>query len=131
MAQSNFDAMMAAIRDSDSQRLHDLMLKASLVDLYRVIREISPHNSLYPRVRTALDFKMAEAARTPHWSVTPNFVFTVIACLAAIVAVWFGWRADVRDSRLDHKDAPSGQIAAPQTPSLSNSPPSLSAANKK
>jgi hypothetical protein len=58
----------------------------------------------------------------PHWSVTPNFWITVIACLAAVGAFWFGWRADVRDSRLDQRDHPSGQTVAQPLPPLPSSP---------
>jgi hypothetical protein len=40
----------------------------------------------------ALDAKHAE----PHWSVTPNFWITLIACIAALVAAWFAWQAGQR-----------------------------------
>lgn len=62
----------------------------------------------------------------PHWSVTPNFWFSFTACLAAIAAAVFAYRADLGEQRRDHTGAASGSPASQATsaiPSpLSNSP---------
>ncbi|MGO8742729.1 MAG: hypothetical protein ACLPYZ_18070 [Limisphaerales bacterium] len=99
---------------------------ASIAELRRFCRSWSRHTVCGDYGRFMLQVRLGEAALQPHWSVTPNFWITVIACLAAVGALWFSWRADIRDSRLDQKDHQSGQTVAQPLPSSVSSPSNLS-----
>jgi hypothetical protein len=46
----------------------------------------------------------------PHWSVTPNFWITVIACLAAIVAAIGTVLVEFRAHQSAHKEQPSAPM---------------------
>ena len=52
----------------------------------------------------------------PHWSVTPNFWLTFVAAVAGILAVWFAYRAELRELRADHKPQISTPAPEPQKP---------------
>ena len=52
----------------------------------------------------------------PHWSVTPNFWLTFVAAVAGILAVWFAYRAEIRELRADHKLQTSTPAPEPQKP---------------
>jgi hypothetical protein len=107
--------------------VHDWLDGASIAELRKFCRNWSKHTVCGDYGRFMLSVRLCEAALEPHWSVTPNFWITVIACLAALGALWFGWRADVRDSRLDQRDHLSGQTVAQPLPSSASSPSNLPA----
>jgi hypothetical protein len=66
--------------------IRDWIDGASIAELRRFCRDWSKHTVCGDYGRFMLQVRLGEAALEPHWSVTPNFWITVIACLAAVVA---------------------------------------------
>ena len=106
--------------NTDAHR--EFVLTASDEHLDEYILNISGNENLHRlglAERSKRQFKHLSA---PHWSVTPNFWISLIACLAAIVAAYFAWRADFREQQRDHTVPASGSPAAPASSPLPSSP---------
>ena len=98
---------------------------ASISELRDFMRSLVFLDPWLGRAQTALSIKISEAAKEPHWSVTPNFWISLIACVAAIVAAWFAFRTDFRERQREHtgsaSDLPAAQALLPSPSSPSNS----------
>ena len=125
VTRKTFDEMRK--NNPSESEVHDWLDGASIAELRKFCRNWSKHTVCGDYGRFMLSVRLGEAALEPHWSVTPNFWITVIACLAAIGALWFGWRADVRDRSREvpasHADSPTAPAQLSSASSPSNSPP--------
>lgn len=112
-------------KDKDRNETIEWINSASISELRDFMHSLGYLDPWFGRAQNALSIKLAEAAKEPHWSVTPNFWFTVISAVAAIVAAWFAWRADFREQQREHtgaaSDLPAAQALSPSPSSPSNS----------
>ena len=102
---------------------------ATIEELVTFIR-LRPSPGRERTAKLALEGRRAEAARTPHWSVTPSFIVAVISTVVAILALWFAWKSERRAQRAEdalkgvHSPAtsPAAQLPASQPNSPKSAP---------
>ena len=61
---------------------------ASIQELREFLNSVPPLNRDFELAKTELSVRLSEAARSPHWTVTPSFWMAFAATVFAAIAAW-------------------------------------------
>jgi hypothetical protein len=116
-----------ALEGAKAESLDDLLNHAGshlLTEKEGVARQIqSAIQAIHVEKAWRMAQKIAIEAKRPHWTVLPNFWFTVIAAVAAIVAVYFAWRPHPPAIQPPLSGARAPQVSSQQKPQPSPASP--------
>ena len=114
----------------DGNEVRTWIYEATIEELEDFIKEASAPRMLTDQIpdsyvqeaQTTLQLRLAKAALNPHWSVVPNFWVTVVAAVAGVIAVWWGWHHDSQEQSRAVQSGPAYHTPLPALPAPINSP---------